>query len=253
MNNSLTLVLKDIDPSTANAIRRTILSEVPTLAVEEVRITENSSSLYDEVIAHRIGLIPIKTDLKLFNFRDECKCKGKGCPSCKLELTLDIECKKDYQTVYSHDLKSSNSKLKPVEGISIARLGKNQKILLEAEAVLGTGKEHAKWQPAVAGYKYYPIIKIDSKKCNSCKECADACPVNILKATKTKISVTDKKLCTLCNSCVDVCEEGAISVEGDGTKFIFKIESQGALVPKDIFTTACEILEGKAKELSKLL
>lgn len=253
MSNSLTLVLKDSDPSIVNAIRRTILSEVPTLAIEDVRITENSSSLYDEIIAHRLGLIPIKTDLKLFNFRDKCRCKGKGCPSCRLELTLDVECKKDYQTVYSHDLKSSDSKLKPVEGIPIVRLGKDQKISLEAEAVLGAGKEHAKWQPAVSGYKYYPIIKIDKKKCNKCKECADACPVNILKATKTKVSVTDKKLCTLCNSCMDVCEEGAISVEGDDTKFIFSIESQGALAPKDIFKKACEILEIKAKTLSKLL
>jgi DNA-directed RNA polymerase subunit D len=252
MSDSLTLVLKDIDPSTANAIRRTILSNVPTLAIEDVRIIENTSSLYDETIAHRLGLIPIKTDLKLFNFRDECKCKGKGCPSCTLELTLDVECNKDFQTVYSHEIKSSDAKLKPVEGIPIVRLGKGQKISFEAEAVLGTGKEHSKWQPAVVGYKYHPIIKISSK-CTNCKECVDACPVNILKATKDKITVTDKKVCTMCNSCVEVCEEEAITVEGDDTKFIFKIESQGALPPKEIFKTACETLEDKAKELSKLL
>lgn len=252
MNNSLTLVLKDIDPSTANAIRRTILADVPTLAIEDVRITENSSSLYDETIAHRLGLIPIKTDVKLFNFRSECKCKGKGCPSCTLTLTLDIECKKEFQTVYSQDIKSSDSKLKPVEGIPLVRLGKGQKITLSAEAVLGTAKEHAKWQPAVAGYKYYPIIKISSK-CNNCKECVDACPVNILKSAKGKITVTDKAACTLCNSCAEVCEEDAITVAGDDTKFIFKIESQGAIPPKEIFEIACEILEGKAQELSKLL
>jgi DNA-directed RNA polymerase subunit D len=252
MSNSLTLTLKEIDPSTANAIRRVILSEVPTLAIETVRITENSSSLYDEIIAHRLGLIPIKTDLKLFNFREECKCKGKGCPSCTLELTLDVDGKKEFQTVYSQSLKSKDPKLKPIEGIPIVRLGKNQKISLEAEAVLGTGEEHAKWQSAVAGYKYYPIIKISSK-CNMCKECIDACPLNILKATKTKITVTDKKLCTLCNSCAEVCDEDAISVKGDDRRFIFKIESQGALPPKEIFKTACEILEEKARELLKLL
>jgi DNA-directed RNA polymerase subunit D len=252
MNNSLTLVLKDIDPSTANAIRRTILADVPTLAVEDVQITENSSSLYDEIIAHRLGLIPIKTDVKLFNFRDSCKCKGKGCPSCTLTLTLDVECKKNFLTVYSQDLKSADPKLKPVEGIPIVRLGKGQKITLSADAILGTAKEHAKWQPAVAGYKYFPIIKI-SKKCTNCKECVDACPVNILKFVKGKITITDKKACTLCNSCAEVCEEDAITVSGDNTKFIFKIESQGAIPSKEIFKIACETLEGKAKELSKLL
>ncbi len=110
MSNSLSLVLKDVAPSTANAIRRTILAEVPTLAIEDVRIKENSSSLYDEIIAHRLGLIPIKTDLKLFNFREHCKCKGKGCPSCTLELTLTAKCNKDNQTVYSTDLKSKDKK-----------------------------------------------------------------------------------------------------------------------------------------------
>jgi len=252
MSNSLTLTLKDIDPSTVNAIRRAILSDVPALAVEDVRVIENSSSLYDELIAHRLGLIPIKTDLKLFNFRENCKCKGKGCPSCTLGLTLDIECKKDHQTVYSHDFKSQDPKFKPVEGIPIVRLGKHQKISLEAEAVLGTGKEHAKWQPAVAGYKYYPIIKIN-KKCDNCKKCIDACPVNILNVSNRKITVTDPKLCTLCNSCAEVCEADAITVKGDDRKFIFTIESQGALAPKEIFKKACEILQEKAHKLSKLL
>jgi DNA-directed RNA polymerase subunit D len=252
MSDSVTLVLNDIGPSTANAIRRTILSDVPTLAIEDVRISENSSSLYDETIAHRLGLIPIKTNAKLFNFRYACKCKGKGCQSCTLELSLDVESKKNNETVYSQDLKSTNPKLKPVEGIPIVRLGKHQKIKLTADAVLGTGKEHAKWQPAVAGYKYFPIIKVN-KNCTNCKECVDACPVNILKAAKGKVTVTDKKLCTMCNSCTDVCEEEAITIDGDDTKFIFKIESQGAIPPKEIFKIACESLEGKAKELSKLL
>lgn len=252
MTDSLKLILGDIDPSTANAIRRTILSEIPTLAIENVRISENSSSLYDEIIAHRIGLIPIKTDLGLFTFREECKCEGKGCPSCTLELTLDVECKKSNQSVYSHDFKSSDPTIKPVEDILIVRLGKNQKISLVAEAILGTGKDHAKWQPAVAGYKYYPIINVGSD-CNMCKACIDACPVNILDASNGKISVTDLELCTLCNSCAEVCDADAISVKGDDHKFIFKIESQGAMTSKELFKKACEIMEEKAHKLSGLL
>ena len=93
-DNFFHFILDNIDVSTANALRRTMISEVPTLAIEDVRIIENTSSLYDEVIAHKLGLIPIKTDLNLFNFRDDCVCKGEGCTNCTLNLSLNSEGKK---------------------------------------------------------------------------------------------------------------------------------------------------------------
>lgn len=252
MSNSLTLTLDNINPSIANAIRRTIISDLPTLAIENVRIIENTSSLYDEIIAHRLGQIPIKTDLGLFNFTESCRCKGEGCPSCTLELSLKAKGKNEFQSIYSNSLKSKDSKIKPIEDILILRLGKGQEVSIEAEAILGTGKDHAKWQPAVVGYKYYPSIKID-KSCNKCEECIDACPMNILKLSNGKAAVTDPKLCTLCNSCAEACDIDAITVSGDDSKFIFKIESSGALPPKEILQRACGILEEKAHELSKIL
>jgi DNA-directed RNA polymerase subunit D len=251
-DNFLQFILEGVDVSIANALRRTMISEVPTLAIEDVAIVENTSPLYDEIIAHRLGLIPIKTDLKLLNFRDKCTCKGKGCPSCTLKLHLKVKGKGDTITVYSQDLVSEDPKLKPIEGIPIIKLGKDQKLTLEAEAILGKGKEHAKWQPAVVGYKYYPEIKI-SGKCDDCRECVDVCPINILKQNKGTIKVTDEKKCILCNSCVEVCEKGIISVKGNDKKFIFKIESTGALHPREIVEKACEILEEKTKELKTLL
>ncbi|MFQ5800535.1 MAG: DNA-directed RNA polymerase subunit D, partial [Candidatus Hydrothermarchaeales archaeon] len=140
---SLSFVLGDVDVSVANALRRTMISSVPTLAIEGVHFYDNTSSLYDEIIAHRLGLIPIKTDLGLFNFRDACKCKD-GCPSCSLALSLKVE---GPGAVYSHNLKSQDKKIKPIKDILLVKLGKNQRLEFEADAILGTAKEHAKWQP----------------------------------------------------------------------------------------------------------
>lgn len=145
------VVLEDVNASVANALRRVMLSEVPCLSIEDVTFLENTSSFYDEIIAHRLGLVPIRTDLKLFNFREKCTCGGAGCASCTLKLTLE---KDGPCTVYSHDLKPEDPKLKPQEGIPILKLGNGQKITIEAEAILGTGKTNAKWQSAIVSYKY---------------------------------------------------------------------------------------------------
>ena len=89
-----------------NSLRRIMLSELPTLAIEDVVIYDNTSALFDEIIAHRLGLIPIPTDLSLLNFRDECTCNGKGCPNCTVRYTLSKEGKGEGKTtVYSSDLK----------------------------------------------------------------------------------------------------------------------------------------------------
>ena len=145
------VVLEDVNASIANALRRVMLSEVPCLAIEDVTFLENTSSLYDDTIAHRLGLVPIRTDPTLFNFREKCTCGGAGCASCTLKLTTE---KEGPCTVYSHDLKPEDPKLKPQEGIPILKLGNGQKITLEAEAILGMGKSNAKWQSAIVSYKY---------------------------------------------------------------------------------------------------
>jgi|Deesub1362A_J573_1020465.scaffolds.fasta_scaffold00098_74 DNA-directed RNA polymerase subunit D len=251
-DNSMRFILSEAHPSLANALRRIMVSEVPTLAIEDVTIIENTSSLYDEIIAHRLGLIPIRTDLDIMNLREECVCKGEGCPNCTLKLTLNSTGKDRIITVYSHDLKSEDERLKPIEGIPIIKLGKEQKLVLEAEAILGKGKDHAKWQPAVVGYKYYPAIEVNGE-CEDCKKCADVCPVNILESEDGKIKVIDEMKCTLCKSCVEACEKKIIKVRGDDKKFIFTLESTGALKPREILNKACEILEEKARELATLL
>ena len=81
-------ILKKASPVLANTLRRLILEEVPTMAIEDIEIVKNSSILYDEILAHRLGLLPLTTDLKSYFVRDECKCEGKGCARCTLQMTL---------------------------------------------------------------------------------------------------------------------------------------------------------------------
>ncbi|HIK00556.1 TPA: DNA-directed RNA polymerase subunit D [archaeon] len=152
-NGSIKFVLDESNPAFANALRRIMIAEVPTLAIDEVEFFENNSALYDEMISHRLGLIPIITKLREYNFRDECTCKGKGCSSCTVTLSLS---KKGPVTVYSGDLKSSDKEAVPADlNIPIVKLREGQKIKLEASAVLGRGRVHAKWQPGVISYKYF--------------------------------------------------------------------------------------------------
>ena len=89
-DTNLRIIVKDADIPLMNAIRRLALAEVPCMAIEEVVMIENSSILQDEIIAHRLGLTPLKTDLAAYNLPDECPCQSEfGCQQCRVTLTLD--------------------------------------------------------------------------------------------------------------------------------------------------------------------
>lgn len=143
--------LAGVDISLANGLRRIIISNVSVMAIDTVTFYENTSILNDEVLALRLGLIPLKTDLKTYNTVEECACKGKGCGRCTVTLTLDV---RGPCTVYSGDLKSTDPEIRPVsDKIIIAKLTPEQAIKLEAKAELGTGKKHMKWQAGLASYE----------------------------------------------------------------------------------------------------
>jgi len=170
--------LSGASPAFANAMRRAMISDVPTLAIEDVRIYDNTSALFDEMLAHRLGLIPIRTDLDTYVARENCSCGGAGCPGCTVTFTLSAE---GPRTVTSGDLIPQDVKTVPVsDNIPIVKLTKGQKLVLEARAVLGTGKDHAKWQATlVCGYKNHPAIAI-TDACDACGMCVDECPRDIL-------------------------------------------------------------------------
>jgi DNA-directed RNA polymerase subunit D len=143
------LQLEGIDRSYANAVRRFCIAEVPAMAIDDVVILENSSVLYDEILAHRLGMIPIKTDLNRYNLPEDCDCGNiLGCHKCRVLFVLDAKGKDKVSTVYSGDLVSEDREVRPVsESIPLVKLAQGQSVKLEAYARLGKGKEHAKWQP----------------------------------------------------------------------------------------------------------
>ena len=80
-------IVRGVNVPFVNALRRIMLTQVPTMAIDEVVILENSSILHDEILAHRMGFIPIKTDLDSYNLPEECKCESE-CQDAKLILVM---------------------------------------------------------------------------------------------------------------------------------------------------------------------
>ena len=121
----------------ANAIRRICLNGVPIFAIDTVDILENSSILADEGIAHRLGLIPLKTELSSIETSGD---------SDRIMLTLDSGDANETRTIFSGEIESQDDTIKPIsEKIPIVTLAPNQRIKFEAHARLGRGIEHAKW------------------------------------------------------------------------------------------------------------
>lgn len=143
-----------------NTLRRLMLSEVPVIAIELVEISKNDSVLYDEIIAHRLGLIPLTTDLSSYVLPTQEETDSQeylAQSSCKLTLEAKGPC-----IVYAKDLKSSDPKVKPVyPEMPIAKLLEGQELRLIATAVMGKGRTHAKWS---AGHVYYKRLGLDDTK-----------------------------------------------------------------------------------------
>lgn len=249
INEKLDFVIKNINAVTANTIRRLITSEVPTMAIETINVIKNNSALYDEIIAHRLGLIPLKTDLSSYNLKEKCKCKEKGCALCELTLSLKVTgpC-----TVYSEDIKSKDPKVKPIyPKMPITKLLKEQTLELEITAVLGQGKNHAKFSPGLVHYQAYPKIKVTN--CKGSGKCIEVCPKDVFQIVNKKVKVANEINCNLCKACEEACPHGAINVEDSKTDFIFHIESWGQLKPKKLLLIAIDILEDKLDDFSKNL
>jgi DNA-directed RNA polymerase subunit D len=156
-DDKITIKFNNVPRQYVNALRRLSISEVPTFAIDDVVILENSSVMHDEAVAHRLGLIPLRTDLKKFNLPNNCDCKSAlGCTNCRVLLQLDAEAKDKTKIITTSELISEDEFVKPVnQDIPIITLAPGQKMKFEAYARLGLGKDHAKWQAATISVVKY--------------------------------------------------------------------------------------------------
>ncbi len=245
-DRSVKLDISETTPVFANSLRRVIMQKIPVLAIETVDFIDNTSALYDEVIAHRLGLIPISVDMKKYVTKDACKCKGKGCSSCQVKFVLS---KKGPCVVYAKDMKSTDPGVKPFDGdVVIIKLLKGQAIDFEATAQVGTAEDHTKWQSAIVGYNYYPILKVDKKRIAEAKKCIAACPRKLI--TKD-FKIKDPYMCHLCGSCSAACPDGVVTIDGDPSRIVFTLESVCGLRPEDIIRSSLGFLKSRIGELEE--
>lgn len=242
----LTFEVSGSTPAYVNTLRRVFMTNVPVMAISTVEFKQNSSTLYDEMIAHRLGLLPLKTDLKSYNVPEA------GAPeSAATHATLSLSAKGP-KTVYASELKSSDSKVVPVHPETpIAILLEGQELEFVATAHLGFGKDHAKWSPALVSYYYKPNITVNNKSAKLA-ECLDKFPPQV----KSKETIDADKINSpeLIDACKGVCEDVVkIEYPVEQTDFMFTIESWGQLSPDEIVEEGIKQYDAQLDEFKKLV
>lgn len=232
----LSFLIRGTTPAYANALRRLMLQEVPTMAIEDVEFTKNSSAMYDETIAHRLGLVPLTTDLKSYRLK-----KGPeddGAAACETIFTLKA---KGPCTVYASALKAKDPKVVPTyPEMPLCVLLKGQELEFMATAVLGKGKEHTKWSAGHIWYSYEPTLTINPKS-DQLESCKHLYPPQIFdKSGKIdKAAILDNNLVDAVDG---VCDD-VIKVEYNDKNIIFHVESWGQLDAKTIVQKAIELFD----------
>jgi len=229
--------VEEMSESLANALRRTV-SEVPVLAVDEVEFYKNDSVLNDQMLAHRIGLVPLKNEKLVM--REDCTCNGEGCAKCTIQLKVGAQ---GLKTVYAKDIKG---KAEPVyEDMPIAILDKDQELEFVAHARVGRGIEHAKYSPGLVYYRH--AYTLEGKQEKKFKE--------ILERYKHQITFIEKNGDTSLADLPEVCVSELQEIEGvkvyPSDRMVFVIESFGQIEAKDILLQGIDILRENLKRLDK--
>jgi DNA-directed RNA polymerase subunit D len=238
-----TFEITDLNAGYVNTLRRIFSTEVPIMAISQVEFRKNSSALYDEIIAHRLGLTALKTDLKTYNLPKQGEAVSAATHAT---FTLKVQGPK---TVYASDLIPKDKAVAPIHPKTIiVKLLEGQELELIATAHLGFGKEHAKWDSGLVTYYNVPTIKVNGN--NNIQKY----PPQVVKAGKIEVSLINTP--SLIDACRDVSDDVIITYDESHTKFMFTIESWGQLSPDEIveaglktFEQQIAAFEGAAKNI----
>lgn len=228
-DREIDFVARGLTPAFANGIRRAIIADVPTLSVGTVRVIENSSVLFDEVIGLRLGLIPLTTP-------DDYRAEDH------VTLSLDVE---GPATAYSGDIETSDDLVEPADtNIPIIELKDDQRLAFEAEATIGYGRDHAKHQGGISvGYRHLQAIEVGDEL----DEYADREPQIVRGVIEDdgELIQTDEFDNDLTNRYPDT----EVTVRDIPNAFVFHVESDGSLPVGDLVTNAVTTVYDRAEEL----
>ncbi|MFH1310960.1 MAG: DNA-directed RNA polymerase subunit D [Nanoarchaeota archaeon] len=219
----------EIDETIANSIRRYI-GQIPVLAVDEVEISKNDSPLYDETVAHRIGLIPLKDE--------------KTSEKKPAKLTLNV---KKEGVVYSGDLKGHPAVV--YKNIPLTTLSSDQVLQLNAIAKVGKGSEHAKFSPGLMFYRNVSEITLD-KDCY--EEIKRIIPEIEIKEKGQKIILIDNKKREVVDVCEGIADKKKKKAEIEKKdELVITVESFGQISAEEVFTKSIDALKKDLGSLKK--
>jgi len=270
-------VLSATDTSIANALRRVMLAEVPTIAIDLVDLEANSSVLNDEFIAHRLGLIPL-TSMRAAEMKSYLD-PTEDDDFTEVELTLDVTCTTDATMDVTSDMlmpdprypdivpvhQGRNTGLDTERGILIVKLRKNQQLKLKAIARKGIGKDHAKWNPcATAFYHFQPDIRINHALMQTLsveqrKEWVNSWPSKAVKYNDQsgQVEIEDAELYQYddehVEKAVQMGHPDLCHVIQKTDTFVFTVETTGSLQPQVIVMNALDVLVDKFNNLQAAL
>jgi DNA-directed RNA polymerase subunit D len=259
------LIVEGFPVAFVNSIRRCVLSDVPTMAVDFAYFYDNTSSAYDEIIAHRLGLVVLKSDeaLKKYKSPEECRDAPETDRSCFAEIIIKKEVDENSdkgEYVKASDMEISDPSIKPAyPETPITYLAPGQRVYIVAYARLGRGREHGKWSPAsVSILKYTPVLKVLNRSniSDECLKCLEAYPevISFLKEGKDDVLelINVERTSGLRYCAETVCKE-SLKLIYSKEKLILEVESTGALKPERIIYEALNALETRVLTLKKAI
>jgi DNA-directed RNA polymerase subunit D len=265
-DSEISILFEDAPLPILSGLRRIAMEEVPTMAIDSVLILENNSVLHDEVLAHRMALVPLTSEKALEKYRPPEECiECTNCENCYTRLYLEASNnEEEWKIVYSGEMRSEDPDVKPVyDNIPLVMLGKDQRIVLEAEARLGRGKEHIKYSPvSISTLLAVPKIIFDTtqasdedlSECLSCIENYSKKLVELIREKgKGETEFLEKRNTSLLKYCEEKKCKDILKLLYLPNKRVLTIESTGSLKPETIILYSFKILKEKLARIEKYM